>query len=203
MSADQSRLHLDEVPLRGGSLQHIVRVDSHGVEDLRQLVHESDIHVPLRVLYDFASLRYPYGWRPMGTIDQDRSINLIDKISHLRGGAGSHLLDLIHRMLPIARIDSLRRIARKEILVERQAGNTLDHRDALVLRHAWIDRGFIDHHIPFANHLPHRLARRIERNQIGGVIRIDGSGNRHNIKVTVPNILQVRCAHEAPFEGSA
>jgi hypothetical protein len=51
--ADQARTEVEEVPLGAGRRQHVHRVDAELVKDGRQLVHERDVEIALRVLDHF------------------------------------------------------------------------------------------------------------------------------------------------------
>ena len=50
-------------------------------------------------------------------------------------------------MFLISWVNTLRRISSKEIFIEFQPADTLYHRQALILCHAWIHRTFIYHNI--------------------------------------------------------
>ena len=68
MSAYQTGVHLDEVPFRTGGFQHILGVDAHQVENLRQLVDESDVDVALAVLDDLGGLGHLDARSPVGAV---------------------------------------------------------------------------------------------------------------------------------------
>ncbi len=56
VTADEARRELEEVPLRCSSGQHVTRADAHAIEDQRELVHQSDVEIALRVLDDLCCL---------------------------------------------------------------------------------------------------------------------------------------------------
>ena len=87
VSADQSRLERQEIPFRGGCGKHILRVDAHESEYLRQLVDEGDVDVALRVLYHLGGLGNLDGGREMRSGGDDAGIDPVHKLSDLRGGA--------------------------------------------------------------------------------------------------------------------
>ena len=49
MAADQTRLELQEVPLRSRGFKHLSGVEADPVEDDRQLIHQGDVQIALRV----------------------------------------------------------------------------------------------------------------------------------------------------------
>src|SRR5262249_12207837 len=50
VTADQARDEVEEIPLGAGRGQHVPGVDAELMEDGRELVHESDIEIALRIL---------------------------------------------------------------------------------------------------------------------------------------------------------
>ncbi len=88
-------------------------------------------------------------------------------------------------MLFVARVDALRGVAREEVFVEGQAGMLLDHRHAVVLRGAGIDRRFVNDDIAGADDLANRLARRNQRSKVGSPIVIDGGRHRDDINAAL------------------
>jgi hypothetical protein len=53
--AHEAGVEGQEVPFRAGGLKHLHRVDPHPVEDQRELVHEPDVEIALRVLDDLGA----------------------------------------------------------------------------------------------------------------------------------------------------
>ena len=68
VTAYQTRIHLDEVPLGSGSLNHIGSVNAHQREDLGELIEEGNHNVALRVLNDLSSFSNLDGRSFMSTI---------------------------------------------------------------------------------------------------------------------------------------
>src|SRR5215831_12832358 len=65
VAAHQAGPELEEVPLRAGRLQHVGGADVHALEDDRQLVHQRDVQIALRVLDDLGRL---------GDLDRRRAV---------------------------------------------------------------------------------------------------------------------------------
>ena len=84
VTSHQSWTEFDEVPLAGSGLNHIACIDAHRIENLRQLVHESDVHITLTVLNNLAGLCYLDARGFMGAVDKDTVINLINIVGNLR-----------------------------------------------------------------------------------------------------------------------
>ena len=66
VTADQARAELQEVPLRAGRVEHVAACGCPAVEDDRELVHQRDVEVALRVLDDLGGL---------GDLDRRRAVD--------------------------------------------------------------------------------------------------------------------------------
>src|SRR6476469_5581125 len=122
MATDESGSKRMEVPFRSCGLENFLGINAHSLENQGQLVHERDVQVTLRVFDDLRSLRDTDAGCTMRTRGYDRSVEAIYKIGCGRGGARCHFFDRGEAMQLVARIDSLRAVAREEIHVEAQAG---------------------------------------------------------------------------------
>jgi len=100
--ADEPRPERQEIPLRARGLENVERVDAHPVEDQRQLVHQGDIQIALRVLDHLRRLRHLDRGGAMNAGDDDGTVDRGDDLEGARILAGNHLLDLRERVLPVA-----------------------------------------------------------------------------------------------------
>ena len=150
VAADQARAERQEVPLGAGGDQHFFGVDAEAVEDQRQLVDQRDVHVALGVLDDLGGLGHLEARGLVRAGGDDAAIQLIHEIGHFGRGAGGDLLDAGQAVLLVARIDALGAVAGEEILVELQARNLLEDRDADFFGAARVDGGFVNDHVALA-----------------------------------------------------
>ena len=104
-----------EVPLGAGRLEHLDRVDADLVEDQRELVHQRDVEVALRVLDDLGGLGDLDAARPVHAGGDDAAVERGDALERLRRVARDDLRDPRQRVLAVARVDALGRIADEEI----------------------------------------------------------------------------------------
>ena len=197
VAAHKTRAQFDEVPLGCRRLDHVVRVDVHRIEDLRQLVHEGNVDIPLGILDDLGSLRHLDGRSLMRPVHQDGVIDGVHDIGNLRRRAGCHLLDFLHGMELVARIDALRGITGEKVLVELQAGHPLHDGDTLLFRHAGVHGGFIHDDIALGNHPAHRIRGAPERAQVRTVVLVHRCRNRHDIEVAATDFFHIRGALES------
>ena len=64
MSSHQSGKEFQKIPFGSGSLQHLVGIDVHFVEDHGQLIHEGNVDVALCVFNDLGGFGHFDGARP-------------------------------------------------------------------------------------------------------------------------------------------
>ena len=81
-------------------------------------------------------------------------------------------------MLLVAGIDALGAVAGKEILVELQARDALEDRHADFLGAAGIDGRLEDDDVALLQHLADRLARPLDRRQVGSLVLVDRRRHR-------------------------
>ena len=201
MTAYETGTEGEKVPLRLRCLQHILCVNPHSIEDLRQLIHKGNVDIPLGVLDHLGRLSHLDRGCEMGAGSDDGAVDCIDILAHLRRGAGGNLLDMLHGVLLIAGIDALGAVATIEVLIELQPGDTLHDRDAALLRHAGVDGALIDDYIALADDLTYHLTGRDKRREVGVVILIHGRGDSHDIEVALPDLIEIRGADEAILDG--
>ena len=93
--ADEPRPERQEIPFRAGGLQHFLRVDAEAVEDHRQLVHQRDVEIALRVLDHLGRLRDPdLDARCMPAVDHG-AVERGHLLKRLRVVAGHHFDDVV------------------------------------------------------------------------------------------------------------
>ena len=197
VAAHEAGTELDEVPLGGGRFDDVMGVEAHGVENLGELVHESDVHVALRVLDDLGRFRDLDGRGLVRAARENGVIDTVHEVGDFRRGTGRDLLDLLHGMELVTGVDALGGVAGEEIHVELQAGNALHHGEALLLRDAGVHRGLIDHDIALADDLAHRLGCPPERLQVRVVVLVHGRGDGDDVEIAVPDLVQVRRTGES------
>ena len=117
MPAHEAGVELDEIPLRAGGLEHVLRVYPHERENLGELVDESDVDVALRILDDLRGLGDLDGRRLVRAVHQHGAVHAIDDFRDLRSGAGGDLHDLLDRVLLVAGVDAFGAVASEEIFV--------------------------------------------------------------------------------------
>jgi hypothetical protein len=156
VAADQARHERQEIPLGARRGEHVAGVDAEHVADRRQLVHEGDVEIALRVLDHFRRFRHFNRRRAVHAGLDHRAVDLGDQIERPGVEARDDLDDGLEAVRLVAGIDALGRIADREILARLQAGDLLQHRDAVFLHGTGIDRRFINHHAAGLERLGHR-----------------------------------------------
>ena len=113
--AHQTGLEIEEVPLGVGGIEDVIDRNPELVKDHGHFIDEGDVDVALRILDHLGGLgRLDAG----GAKDLARGDPPIDRrqlLDDLGGLARYDLGDPAHRVLPVARIDALGRIAQEEI----------------------------------------------------------------------------------------
>ena len=142
-------------------------------EDLGDLVHEGDVDVALGVLDHLGGL----GGLDRGGAEHagagHRAVDRGEPVGHRLVLAGDDLDDPVDRMLAVARIDPLGRVAEEEVAAALQARNLLDQRPANLLGDARIDGAFVD---------DDRLAG---RDRAGSATRPGGADHRAEVGLVV------------------
>ena len=133
-----------EVPLGASSLQHVKGVDAHSVEDLAQLVDESDVDVALAVLDDLGSFGNFHGRSKMSASTDDRTVDLVDILANLGGGARGDFLDMLDSVLLVTGVDALGAVASEEVDIHLHAAELLHDGDAFVFGDTGVDGGFVN-----------------------------------------------------------
>ena len=144
VTADEAGPELEEVPLRAGGLEHVGGADAHAIEDDRQLVHQRDVEIALRVLDDLRGLGDLDRRRAVHAGVDDGAVGVGDAVERRRVLARDDLHDALERVLLVARVDALGRVAELEVLALRQARDLGEDRAADVLGDARVDRRLVD-----------------------------------------------------------
>ena len=76
VTTDETRGELQEVPLGAGGFEDVVRADAHAIEDQRELVHQRDVEIALRVLDDLCRFGDLDGGCPVDAGPDDGAVNL-------------------------------------------------------------------------------------------------------------------------------
>ena len=108
---------IDALAIPDGGIEHILSIDTHGVEYLGQLIDKSDIHIALAILYYLRGLGHLDGGGLVGTVEKHRVVEGIDEVSGLGRGAGGHFLYRLHTVLLVAGIDTLGAVASIEVCI--------------------------------------------------------------------------------------
>ena len=75
MATDEPGSERQKVPLGSRSLEHLGRIDTDLVKQKRELVHQRNVEIALRVLDDFRGLGYADAARPIHARSDDTGIN--------------------------------------------------------------------------------------------------------------------------------
>jgi hypothetical protein len=185
MPADETRAEGQEIPLGSGRAQHFHRVDAEAVEDDRELVHQGDIEVALRVLDHFRRFRDLDRGRLVHARRDDAAVDLRNALERLRRVARDDLRDLGQRALLVAGVDALRRIADVEVFAPAHLRMLLQHGDADLLRGPRIDGGFVDDRRAPLHVLADRLRRTEQRPEVRlvRIVHWRGNGNDDEIRL--------------------
>ena len=190
MSPDETGPEGQEIPLRPGRRQHILRVDLQPVEDNGKLVHQCDIEVALRVLDHFRRLGNFHRGGLVGSRRNDTGIERIDRGRRLRCRAARHLHDIRQPVFPVAGVYPLRAIAGEKILIQLQAGTSLENRYANLARAARIDGRFVNHDRSLGHCLAHRFRCTDQISKVRPVRLVDRRRHRDDEDAA---IAQVGC----------
>ena len=94
-------------------------------------------------------------------------------------------------MFLVAWVDALGAVAGVEVDVEFEAGKLLQHRDAVLLSGAGVDRGFVDDDVALLQHLADGLAGLDQGRQIGAFVLVDRGRDRDNEDVAGGEFLRI------------
>src|SRR6185503_3160495 len=197
MAADQARPKGQEVPFGSGRLEHFERIDAYLVEDQRQLVHQRDVEIPLRVLDDLGRFGDLDRARAVDAGRDDAAIDGGNAFQRLRRVAADQLDDARQRMLLVPRIDALGRIPDEKIALPHHAGSLGYHRHANVLGCAGV-HGRLEHDGGAALEIPaDGFAGREQRTEVGLVRIVDRRRHGDDDKVGATQSRRVGRAAQA------
>ena len=157
--AHQARSEAQGVPLGVHALDDLGGVDAHAVEHHRELVHEGNVYVALRVLDDLHGLGGLDGRDREGPSGDHDVVDPADELGGLVVHARDHLADGRKGMHAVAGVDAFGAVAHLEVLSAPEAGFTLENRHADVLGDARVDGGLVDHDAAGLQVLAQRLRR--------------------------------------------
>ena len=86
-------------------------IDAQAVKDKRQLVHQGNVDIPLRVFNDFGRFRHFDRACPVRSGLHDTCVKIVDKLGCCSIRSRSHLGDRRQAMLLVAGIDPLRAVS--------------------------------------------------------------------------------------------
>ena len=191
VTAHEAGPELEEVPLRAGGGEHVGGADAHAVEDQRELVHERDVDVALRVLDDLGGLCDLDRGRPVDAGVDDGPVGVGDAVERGVVLAGDHLGDALERVLLVARVDTLGRVAELEVLALHEAGDLREHRTAYLLGDAGVDGRLEDDDVALLEDLAHALGRADDGREIGDVVLVDRCWHRDHVECGLCEIGEV------------
>ena len=155
-----------EVPLRARRLQDLARVDPHSVEDLRELVHEGDVHVALGVLDHLRGLRHADRGGAVDARRDDRRVEGLHPGCGLRSRARDDLADRGEPVRSVSGIDPFGRVSDEEVPVEDETRRAFELRNADLLGRARVDGRLVHDHRPAPEDGADRAARGNERGEV-------------------------------------
>ena len=91
-----------------GCGEHLLSIDFQSVEDRRELVHQGDVEVPLRILDDLGSLRGLDVRRAVNTRGQHAAVDIGHHIEGMIVLCGYNLPNRFKPVVLVAWIDSFR-----------------------------------------------------------------------------------------------
>jgi len=170
------------------------------VEDGRELVHEGDVEVALRVLDHLGRLGHLDRGRLVQACSDDRTVNGSDDVEGARVLPGNDLPDGLEAVRLVARVDALGGVADGEIASGRKTRGLLQDRHAVLLRRTGIDGRLVDHDVASLECRPHRLRCPQQRREVGPPRGIDGSGNGHNEEIGSRDGARIGCQMQVGAE---
>ena len=177
MSPYEAGHEWQEIPLGTGGRQHVARRDSHPVEDDRNLVHQRDIEIALRVLDHLCRFGYLDAGRLVKPCIDDAPVNVFEPSQGFFILGGDDLGDGFQAMDFVARIDAFGTVAKLEIAPALQAGDFFQDRGTDIVRDTRIDRRFEYDDRSLGEMRCDKLAGRTNGRQIRAVLAVDRRGN--------------------------
>ena len=141
--AHEAGSEAESVPLGVHSVHDLGGVDAHAVEHHRELVHEGDVDVALRVLHDLDRLGGLDGRDGVGPRRDDDVVDPPDLLEGLLVHAGDDLAYGRESVHAVAGVDALGAVADLEVDAAPEARLLLEDGHAHVLGDAGVDRGLV------------------------------------------------------------
>jgi hypothetical protein len=116
---------------------------------------------------------------------------LVDEFGDFWRGAGGDLFDRRDAMQLVARVDALRAVAGVKIDVEFKAGNGFQHRHAVFLGGARVDRRFVNDDVALLQNLPEGSRRLDQRREVGALVFVDRRRHGDDIDVARGEIGEI------------
>ena len=189
MSPDQPGRERQEIPFGPRRRENVPHRHVHLRENLRNLVHEGDVDVALRVLDYFGGFGHPDRGGAKHSALRDRAIERGNAFKHLWGLSCHDLGDLVDRVLAVARIDPFGAVGQEEIATADEAGRGFEDRTADVLGYPGIDSAF-EHHDrcraprpAFGEQRSHRVRGSPDNRQIGPVVLVDWGRHGDDVEI--------------------
>ena len=119
-----------------------MRADAHAIEDERELVHQRDVEIALRVLDDLRGFGDLDRRRAVHARGDDRAVDARDALERLLVLARDDLHDLLERVLLVAGVDALGRVAEEVVDAVLEPALLVEDRAAHFFGDARVDRRF-------------------------------------------------------------
>ncbi len=177
VTADQAGSEWQKVPFRSGRLEDLEGIDADAVEDDRKLVDQRDIQVSLGVLDDFGGFGDLDAGSAVHPGGHHRAIELGDALECFRSIAGDDLHDRRKRVLLVAGVDALWRVADVKVREPFHPGIPLQDRNADFFSSTRVDCGFIHHDRTVFHVLADGGARTNQRSKVRLAHRVYRCGN--------------------------
>ena len=169
--------------------KHLGRRNSEPIEDNRQLVHERDVEIALRVLDHFRCFGDFDRGSAMNAGRNDGRVNRGDALERRVVLTCHDLGDRVEAMHVVAWIDALGRIAELEIDALPQSRRLGEKRSANFASQSRIDRRFEDHDGARAQRRSDEIAGADDRLKIRAALGIDRSRHGHDEEARLRKVL--------------
>ena len=140
MTTHKPRLKLKKIPLSTGSFKNFSCINTELIKNNCQLIHKGNIKISLGILDDFCSLSSLYRRSTMNPRNNYLLIQLSYLIQSLGRIARYNFQNFCQCMLFIAWINSLGRIANKEVLLPLHARFPFQNRNTYIFSCTRINR---------------------------------------------------------------
>ena len=192
MAADQSGFEMLKIPLGGGGLKHVERVDAHLVADDAEFIHQGDVDVTLGVFNDFGRLSHTDARSPMCPRLDDQVVGLCHGVEGALVTSPHHLYDGFHRVHFVTWVDPLRAVRDKEIFAHGQPACGFQHGDTFVFGASRVDRALKHDNVSLLQEFAHRFRGGKERLQVGLAATQKRGGHGHDVERRIRQLRRVR-----------